>query len=353
MKESNDIYNLLNQVNFNIEDYEKEELSDMEKQKLKNSFRRRNKRITKLKWASTIVAALVLVSVAAVNYTNFGGNVYAAAQSKISEISYSIGKALGIERNIETYTNIVGQFVEDKGIEVKLTDVVIDKDELIFCIVAHMNQPIDMFRFDYDIFIDGKKIKNFGVSGSAGPIDDSGTLFFATYAVDIKDIDTNKNVDIRIVLKDCNLYLAGKTEQEIRGKWEFEFTANGDDLRKSTNVVPIDYSFNIDNTIYTLEELRYNPINQKIIGKIENISEEFYVIELDGEDSLGNKVVFGLSSMDDKNIIFKYEKVYGNLSDEITSITLTPYAAKQSKESGRESNDYKQVGEKFTIFLNK
>lgn len=364
MKDSKSIYELLNQVDSNIEDYEKEKLSDIEKQKLKANFRKRNKKKFNFKKVTAIAAALALATAITVNQTNLGGNVYAATQSKILEISYSIGKALGIERNIKPYANIVDQVVENKGVEIKLTDVIIDKDELIFCTIANTNQPMDGFHFDYDIFINGKRLRNYGASGSAGAIDDSNTLFFATYAVDIKEIDTDENVDIKIVLKDISYhYIGDRIEElkegeeierkEIKGKWEFEFTANGNELTEHTYSLPINYSFNIDNTNYTLEEFRYNPVNQKIFGEVENRSEDFYVIDFKGQDNLGNEVVFGLSRMDGTNLIFKYQNIHGNLSDEITSITLAPYAAKQPKKSGRESNDYKQVGEEFTILLNK
>ncbi len=96
------------------------------------------------------------LTIGVLSQTSFGKNVYAAAESKVLEISYSIGKALGIERNIEPYANVVNQVVEDNGIEIKLTDVIIDKDELIFSTIVNTNKAVDGFRLDYDIFINGK-----------------------------------------------------------------------------------------------------------------------------------------------------------------------------------------------------
>ncbi len=54
---------------------------------------------------------------------------------------------------------MVNQVVEDNGIEVKLTDVIVDKDELIFSTIINTNKPVDGCDFDYDIFINGKKLK--------------------------------------------------------------------------------------------------------------------------------------------------------------------------------------------------
>ncbi len=361
MKDSKNIYGLLNQVDFNIEEYEKEELSDIEKHRLKVNFRKRNKKKFDFKKVSAIVAALVL-TIGIFGQTNFGRNVYAAAQSKVTEISYSIGKSLGIERNIEPYANVVDQVVEDKGVEIKLTDVIIDKNELIFSTIANTNQPMNGFRFDYDIFINGKRLKSYAASGSSGAIDDSNTLFFTTYTIDIKEIDTDENVDIKVVLKDISYYYIGNRElnegeeietEQIKGKWKFEFTANGKELMKKTYALPVEYSFNIDNTKYVLEEFRYNPVNQKIFGKVENKSNGFHAIDLRGYDNLGNEVVFYLSTLSGEDFIFRYQNSNGDLSDEITSITLIPYAAKYPEKSGKMNNDYKQVGEEFTVFLNK
>ncbi|SNS52830.1 protein of unknown function [Anaerovirgula multivorans] len=355
MKNSKNIYELLNQMEFNINDYEREELTDMEKKKLKENFRKKRKKKFDFRKIGIIVATLVL-TIGIFSQTSFGKNVYAATQSTISEITYSIGKALGIERNIELYGNVVDQIVENNGVEIKLTDVIIDKDELIFSTIVNINKPVDGFMFDHNIFINGKKLRNNGMTGSCGKIDDSETMFVDTYLVDAVGIDTKENIDIKIVFSDLN-YFTIKSEDivegKVKGKWIFEFTADGSELMADTYVLPLDYSFDIDNQSYILEELRYNPVNQKIRGNVKGKSNGSYQIDLRGYDNLGNEITFYLSSKSGEDFVFKYSNLYKDFSDEITSITLTPYAAKLPEESGRESNDYKQVGEEFTIFLNK
>lgn len=358
MANSKNVYELLNEVDFNIEDYEKEELTDIEKQNLKRSVRKNMKKKFNLKKFGSIAAALIL-TIGVFGQTSFGKNVYATAGSKISEISYSVGKALGIEKNIEPYANVVNQVVENNGVEVKLTDVIIDKDELIFSTVINTNKAVSGFNLDYNIYINGKKLRDYGGSGLSGAIDDSKTLFHEMYSFEVKGIDTKEDVDIRIVLENFNYYIEGLEkgeikEERIKGKWEFEFTVNGRELAANTYALPLDYSFDIDNTKYILEEFRYNPVNQKIYGKIEDKNRGLeYDIELRGEDNLGSKVVFYLSSADKENLVFKYSNLNKDLAEEITSINLTPYAVKFPEENGRLNNDWKQVGEEFTIYFNK
>ena len=70
-----------------------------------------------------------------------------------------------------------------------------------------------------------------------------------------------------------------------------------------------------------------------------------------GHDNLGNESYFSLTSVSGEDLVFKHRRSTGDLSDEITSITLIPYAAKYPEQSGKMSDDYKQVGEEFTVFF--
>lgn len=364
MKKPKNIYDLLNDMDFDINDYEKEELNDMEKKKLKDDFKKSNKKKFNFKKFGSIAAALLL-SIGVLSQTNLGKEVYAATQSKLSEITYSIGYTLGIEKDISEYSNVIDQTVENNGVEVKLTDVIIDKDELILSTLINTNNPADMVDFDYDIFIDGKKIRHYSATGVTGKIDNSEEIFFVNDSVDIKDINLKDDLDIKIVLKNLNYYAYEKDIEykegenveyeyfnKVKGKWIFEFNASGNELTANTYSLPIKYSFNIDNQRYNLEEFRYNPINQKIYGSIDyNDSKKVYDIKLEGYDDLGNEVEFYMSSSDKNSFILKYSNPYKDLSDKAKSITLAPYAVEFPEESGRMSNDFKLVGEEFTINL--
>lgn len=357
MKESKNIYTLLNEMEINIDGYEKEVLNDMEKQKLKNNFKRSLKKKFNFKKFGTIAAAL-LISIGIFSQTTMGKSVYANAESKVSEITYSIGKALGFKKNIEPYTNVIGEVKEDKGIEVKLNEVIIDKDELILSTIVYMDRTVDGLDFDFDIYIDGKKTERPGGGGDLKKIDDSKNIFFNIAYTNIKELNTTKNMDIKIVLNNLN-YNIGTSMDNIVGEWVFEFNANGAELAKNTYTFPLDYSFNIGEKKYILEEFRSNPMGQKIFGKIENDSGDHYII-LEGYDDLGNKVSFSSTSesQDDNlnltNLVFEYDE--DQLSDETKYITLTPYASIPVPIGENKNNpkyDLKPVGEEFTIFLDK
>lgn len=351
MKNSKNVYELLNCTEFNIDDYDKVDLSDIEKKKLKGIIRRNIKKKHDFSKLATIAAVLVL-TFGVLSQTNIGREVYASAHSKLSEFSYSISKGLGIKRNIEPYSNVINQIVEDNGVEIKLTDVIIDKDELIFTSLINIGKTIETSRLDYKIFINGKKLNNYGATGLSYAIDENNGIYYHAYSVDAKGIETKENIDIKIVLYNLHYY-HDSDENEIKGEWVFEFEANGTELMKDTLALPLEYEFFIDNEKYSLEEFRYNPVNQKILGKVTGKSDDTYIIDLRGYDNLGNEVVFYMSSKSDKEIVLKYEDINRDLSEDISSITLTPYATILPKASGKMSNDYIQVGEEFTIYLDR
>lgn len=286
-----------------------------------------------------------------IGQTSLGKNVYATAQSKVSEISYSIGKALNIERNIEPYVNMVGKTKEDKGIEVKLDEVMIDKDRLNFNLIFNTMEPVDWASFkNMDVFINGKKMNPMESGQNSAALDETNTVFSSLGYYKIEEIEQMEDIEIKLVLKDLEYY-KGELEGVESGSWDFEFIANGKELALKTESLPIDYTFNIDNYIYKLDKLEYNPVRQTIKGKLEEIVGKYKPsprIELRGYDNLDNRIIFFINSAGPEEVEFSYQRNYPFLeewSDEITSITLAPF--------NMDSLDNKQVGEEFTIFLNK
>jgi hypothetical protein len=230
MKKSKNVYDLLNDISFDIEDYEKEELNDMEKKKIKNEFNKNKKKKFNFKKFGSIAAA-ILLTLSVLSQTSFGKDVYASAESKILEISYYIGRALNIERDIESYSNIINQTVEDNGVEIKLVEFIMDKDEFVFSTVTDTGTPAVGNNFEYDIFINGKKLAILPIGG--GTATTSGELPINTHTIEFKDTDINieEDLDIKIVFRNLTSYIVGDSKEDIiensiKGEWEFEFRAN-------------------------------------------------------------------------------------------------------------------------------
>ena len=72
---------------------------------------------------------------------------------------------------------------------------------------------------------------------------------------------------------------------------------------------------------------------------------------LRGTDDLGNKVEFYLKRGSKDSMVLRYSNIDRNLEENAKELTLTPYAVKFPDQSGKMSNDFKQIGEEFEISL--
>ncbi|NOV75971.1 DUF4179 domain-containing protein [Clostridium saccharobutylicum] len=283
------------------------------------------------------------------------GNTGAYAISKINLVSESISSFLGIEKNLEDYNTVIDKAVIDKGVTVKLNEVILDDNELLIS----TNISSDRILKDYEtwdsemtLYINNKKVKFTGASGGIEKIDDNTTQEVTEYDLDsIKNMDLSGDLNIKIVYSKMMVNHA----DGINGTWKFEFKTNGDKLKLDTKTVNLDYGFDIENgNKYILEKYTDNDLGQKVYGKIIDNSDnkEIYSILLKGHDDLGNKVIFDLSRERKDDFMLKYENVLvGNLNEKASKLMLTPYAVRMPEQSGKAPSidEYKKAGDEFTI----
>ncbi|WP_252232322.1 DUF4179 domain-containing protein [Clostridium sp. ZBS15] len=341
-----DIYDMLNEININIDGYEKHYFNDLERKKIKSNFR---KSISKKKPRKR--GMIAAVAIAALTIGMLGSDIGVSALSKVSYIiNNDIASYLGIERNLDEYKTVINKSITDKGITVQLNEVILDGDEMtVSCNVSSDKKLKDDESGipDCNIYINGKNMSA-GSGGSAKKIDDYTTQSVITY--DLKDNDLSGDLNIKISCS--NVMLPDRMQ---KGKWDFEFKTNGDQLRIDTKEIPLNNKFTLENgQEYILEKYTDNSLGQKIYASINTPKiKSDYAVELKGTDDLGNKVEFYLSHGDKNSGLFKIETIDGNLNENAKLLKLTPYAAKYPENSGRMDGEYKKVGEEFTIDLSK
>ena len=360
MKELNNIYEALNHMDFDMDDYEKEELNDIEKRKLKRQFRKSRKKPYNFKKIGSIAATIILI-LGILGQTSFMKNAYAYVEYKLTELYYSIENILNLGRDLESYSNVVNKVVKSDGIEMKLTDVIIDEDLLIVAAIVDIgDRGYKPNFYDHDIYINGEIASNSSTRSQTESINEENTMFTSLYEFRIRDIDLSKRIDLRIVFRDMPFKREDQEEVIFSdGIWEFEFTASGHELMADTKTIPLDYSLEFENGELIFEKLSYNVVNQKIYGKYDFVSysdletSHIYAIRLRGEDNLGNKVQFLPDRVDWYSIEFRTGRRYlgrdtSILLDEAEYITLIPYMEKNLDPFGF---DYEKIGEAFTIYL--
>lgn len=340
------IYDLLNEVEIDLNEYNKEEFTDIEKRKTKNIFKKSIRKNTTLykKYVSTASIGLLVVTLFT---TNLGDNVLAYANT----LAYDIASYLGIEKNLDEYKTVVNQSISKNGLTVQLNEVVLDNDQLVVSATSKYNEKLEngSISLGSSIYINGERVNN-GGSGSSKQLDDYTVeaVKFHNIKNDIDgDLDyLNGDLNVKVVFSDP--IINGKT---VSGQWAFEFKTNGDELALNTKEILLDYSFKLDNDQeIILKKYTSNNLGQKIYFSKESEGTDYDML-LKGHDDLGNQVEFYMSSANAYNGMFKLETINGNLDENAKKLYLTPYAVKFPDKSGKMSNDFKKVGEEFTIDL--
>lgn len=341
----NNIYEMLNEANIDLDEYKKQDFTEFEKKKIKNKFKRSvNKKDFYKK-------GIVVASVAVVSFGILGSNLGTYAFETLGVIAYDISNALGIKKDIAEYKTVVNQGITKNGIKIKLNEVILDNDELIVSTTATSDKKLGGagdISLDGDVYINGRNVSE-GASGSASQLDEYSAESVISHSLDnIDENDLKGDIDIKIK------YSRGHIgEQDIRGPWVFEFKVNGDELRAETKEIKLDNSFTFDNgQNIKLEKYTSNDVGQKIYFSLDSQGTD-YNMELRGHDDLGNEVTFYISRVRGDQGIFKIESIDGLVNENAKELKLTPYATEETKTSGQSSNDYKVIGEEFTINLNK
>ena len=344
----NDIYTMLNDADINLEQYEKEDFNDIERKNLKAKFRKSINSKKSYKRNIAVAAAVTLVLTVGI----LGGNaeVYATRVSNI--IGRDIGSLLGIQKNLDEYKTVVNKAVTDKGITVKLNEVILDGNQLIVSSNISSNEKLEGGRSwmpFFTVYVNGKKASN-AADGSGKVVDDYTTEEVMTYHLD--RVDLSGDLNIKILCKSMLL-----DDKEKKGTWSFEFKTNGDQLKVDTREMALNNKFTLENgKEYTLSKYTDNALGEKIYASTSTANSKTksaYDIVLKGNDDLGNKISFYMNYDTENETLFRTEKIDGGINKNAKTLTLTPYAAKYPEKSGRMDGEYKKAGDKFTIDLSK
>ena len=361
-----EIYDLLNDMDINLDRYEKEELSDFEKNKYKKDI---NKRINKEKkkpnsWRKRIIViAASLIILFAFSKTEVGKNTYAIASELFANIKYGVKEGLGFVDDIDKYSSKIGLVSESEGIKLKLNDVIVDRDEIYFSILADVKKyvpkeyledtnkdftltvfgPTDeliqitindkdaqvtstrsSIGWPFSEFGDGRWVKTFNNKESR----DKGIFDMIIqvenpleYGIDkFEDIDFNlvfKYLSIRAYEPRISHRDSSEDIANVSGNWKFEFTTDGSKLLIDTDRFELDKNLKLDGLDLEFIELTSNPLGNKIEAKVKDkgLYEEEYRTDilLDGYDNLGQRRIFEFALNDGENTIM-IEEFYNHIN---------------------------------------
>ena len=319
----NDLYDLLNDIDNQIDTFENIDITSTDLKNWKQSFTSKKKAsLKKHTWKKYVAAAAAFVLILGGSSAPVRQNVY--AQSR--QIMESLSTLLGVEEDLSPYSTVVGKSISKNGITVTLNEVILDGHSLIISYktkikdnttLKNLNiKRITELPIDTDVTIGGQNIVN-SIGSNSTPIDKLTSISESEIQLNDSSVLSDKsNFTI-------NFYTLDKSNTTI-GK--LKFAASGKELNAKTKI--------------TLKNYRSNIIDQKIIFTISpdnaGLSED---ILLKGKDNLGNPVEFFLDESDGTSGTFRVDKSVGSISPKATSLTLTPYCADYSNLSSNSSSN--------------
>lgn len=353
-----EIYDFLNDMDINLDRYEKEELSEFEKSKYKKDI---NKRINKEKdkpnsWKKRIIViAASLILLLGFSRTEVGRSTYAIASEIFANVKYSIKDGLQFTNDIDRYSSNIDLISESEGVKIKLNDIIVDRDKVYFTLLADIKEHIPeeyledeniafillvgkmgSYKYFDKITMNGKEGKINSLKTTIGGPDskvkdrtlvteirnkesrDKGIFDIVIEAENpLRDnIDELENIDFKLTFNylGVEIYEPYREEPplpknivELYGEWEFEFTREMKELFIETDRYKLDENLILEELDIELIELTSNPLGNKIEAKIKDkglYEEEFGTsILLDGYDNLGQRRSFSFILQEEEEII--------------------------------------------------
>lgn len=342
-------YRLANEIRTELEadrDCLIESLTDTDMKKYQTAISgeiKKEKRAARKAFHGMAIAACAAIAILATTAV-FSEEVHAAIQ----QISWTISNALGISSDLADYREVVNTSVSDNGYIITLQEAVASEEKLIvnYTVQKEIGQPLEeMFAVDGELRINGKRVSP-GSSGSAAFLDEEGTILGVVASYDVPDTDLSLENNFQISINGLGI------EEQIKGNWEFAFTASGSDLIANTKRTAIEKDFELpDGTKVTLEEYTSNDLEQRITFRQSRGTN--YMLMVNAVDSEGNQVEFGLRSADAKSGYLQNEEILydSRVDDNAKSVTMTLYAVALPEEDGRIPDNYEQIGEPFELIF--
>ncbi len=349
----NEIYSLLNDVETDVDLLKKEDLTDIEKRKMKRMIRNKCKK--KLNYKRIVSVACVTFAILLFTNAVFGSEINAAAQNITSLISDFLG-INKVDEELLDYTTVINASQSDEGYTITLNKVIIDKNQMIITSTIKSDKPIGNFLFpSADMYINGNQYYLIG-GQEINRLDDHTVELVNTCELEnAEDLNAELNIEIiynKIQTSATYNEITGITDETfVEGNWRFNFIADGTALAKATYHFPMDETFPLSSEQdVQLTEYTSNDLGQKIFFNVSDVLGSYnsdYIMELRGNDDLGNEVKFYMKRLhgeDGKGWFCNN----GVISTDAKRLTLTLYAMKFSPES---IEDFAPIGDEFIIEL--
>lgn len=281
------IYDILNDIEIDLSEYEREDFNDIEKIKIKKKFRqaigKKNLNNNHKKYISA--ALIALVSLITISFTPVG----TYASKVISDLVFDIKAVLGVATEQEGYIKTINKSITKDDITLRLNEAILNDDELIVSLTTISEEDIDK-----DETVWTKTASKLYINGEEVDYSQSGTL----------DKVSKRNIDEVMFFRlntskykgtiSVKLELSGIDKGFTEEPFIFEFELDTNKINKDIKNITINkvIDFGNDKKI-TLDKFIYTPLTQKIcFTQNKKAFDNEVDMVLKGRDDLDNEIEF-------------------------------------------------------------
>ncbi|MHC8514718.1 DUF4179 domain-containing protein [Sporosarcina sp. ITBMC105] len=323
MKDKKDIYQLLNEMDFNDSEMEEMEISEFDrakaKKKLKASIRRKRK---KQGWKMKVVAAVVVCGLG-VSTLSLAFPAHAGDIPIIGDVFRFLDNGrTGIYDNYQEYSSAVNLTEESDGVRITINDAIYDGKTVLLTYSMESEKDLGEKPFAGG-YLDIK-----GTNGGTGSnqISQVGTNQYVGLITGSR-LDEKDPESVKVQWKVDHITIE-ETQEEIKGKWNFSLS-----LKASANDVQLfGQSAEQDGVKVTVDKISVTPMSfivyyNQLVSKA--ISDKWHNVDVEIEvrDDLGNRYEgFGNGGYGNVNDTqMNWSKTFQKLDPNATKLIITPY----------------------------
>ncbi|MDZ5472829.1 DUF4179 domain-containing protein [Bacillus sp. 31A1R] len=328
-----DIYELLNDIDIDENEFEEMEVTEIEKARFKSNLKKSIKQKKKrFRWKKS-AAAVAIIGLSVVSF-GLTFPTYAANIPLVGDIFRFIdGGKTGIYDQYKEHSTEVNLSKESQGIKITLNDIIFDGKTVSVTYLIESEHELEV----EPNYKPGDEINPFaqpflvikgeqGWSGNSKFSKIDNNHYAAITTASINKFTEKKEIDVELLLSG----ITTKSNKVLQGDWSFDL---GVIKATDNNVQVINQSSEKDGVTVEVGKITTTPMSF-IVYSNHTISEEvkekwpFAEVDLQVKDDLGNQYHGewnGGWSDDEKGVTFGNSKAFGKLDPKATKLIITPH----------------------------
>lgn len=331
-----DIYELLNDINIDENEFEEMEVSELEKAKVKNTLKKSINKKRKMKsWKKNVAVASVLIGLSTttlgLTFPAYAKNIpviedifrfFDNGRTESSIDSKDVkNEEKGLYYNYKKFSNEINITKESNGVKITVNDAVFDGKTVSITYSIESEQDLGE-----NAFIDGPDIEGIGAMGGSGKttkIDSNNYVGILTLS-NLED----KTLDVANIKWNINSIQNPDNQTEIKGDWNFDFSLNAVDSTMQIS----DSSSEQNGVKVNIEKLSFTSMSfivyyDQVVS--EKVRSKWHGVDVDIKikDDLGNSYSGegNGGSGDSEGYKMSWSKTFEKLDQNATKLIITPH----------------------------